>query len=80
MHLSHSSLFILSAIASKDKAVAVIDFPGAFLNSVMPEVRDHVVLMRLNKIFTSVLVKIDLGYSMYVQKNGICVVRRKKAL
>ena len=52
--LSTSSLFILSAIASKDKAVAAIDFPGAFLNSVMPEVGDHVVLMRLNKFLTSV--------------------------
>ena len=66
--LSTSSLFILSAIASKDKAVAAIDFPGAFLNSVMPEVGDLVVLMRLNKFLTSVLVKIDPSYSTYVQK------------
>ena len=78
--LSTSSLFKLSAIASKDKAVAAIDFPGAFLNSVMPEVGDHVVLMRLNKFLTSVLVQIDPSYSTYVQKNGTCVVRLKKAL
>ena len=73
--LSTSSLFILSAIASKDKAVAYIDFPGAFLNSVMTEVGDHVVLMRFNKFFTSVLVKIDPNYTTYVQKNGTCIVR-----
>ena len=46
----------------------------------MPGVGDHVVLMILNKIFTSVLVKIDLNYTTYVQKSGPCVVRLKKAL
>ena len=74
--LSTSSLFILSAIASQKKAIAVVDFPGAFLNSVMPEVGDHVVLMRLNKFLTSVLIQIDPTYSTYVQKNGSCVVRQ----
>ena len=69
--LSTSSLFILSAIASKDKAVAYIDFPGAFLNSVMTEV----VLMRFNKFLTSILVKIDPNNTTYVQKNGTCIVR-----
>ena len=49
--LSTSSLSILSATASKDKAVAAIDFPGAFLDSVMPEVGHHIVLMRLKKFF-----------------------------
>ena len=78
--LSTSSLSILSATAFKDKAVAAIDFPGAFLDSVMPEVGHHIVLMRLNKFLTSVLVKIDPSYSTYVQKNGTCVVRLKKAL
>ena len=78
--LSTSSLFILSSIASRGKSVAAIDFPGAFLNSVMPDTGDHVVIMRLNKFLTSVLVKIDQNYSMYVQKNGTCVVRLKRAL
>ena len=78
--LSTTSLLILSAIASRNRAVAAIDFPGAFLNSDMPDSGDHVVLMRLNKFLTSVLVKIDPTYSTYVQSNGTCVVRLKKAL
>ena len=28
--------------ANPFNAIAPVDFPGAFLNSVMPEVRDHV--------------------------------------
>ena len=46
----------------------------------MPEVGDHVVSMRLNKFLTSVLIQIDPTYSTYVQKNGSCVVRLRKAL
>ena len=46
----------------------------------MPEEGKHVVLMRLNKFLTSVLIRIDPTYSTYVQKNGTCVVRLKKAL
>ena len=80
--LSTSSLFMLLATASKDKAVAAIDFPRALLNSMpeIPDVGDHVDLIGLNKFHTSVLVKIDPSYSTYVQKNGTCVVRFKKAL
>ena len=46
----------------------------------MPEVGDHDVLMRLNKVLTSALIRIDPTYSMYVQKNGSRVVRLRKAL
>ena len=46
----------------------------------MPEEGKHVVLMRLNKFLASVLIRIDPTYSKYVQKNGTCVVRLKKAL
>ena len=79
--VSTSSVFLVAAIAaSRNNAVACIDFPGAFLNSDMPEVGNHVVLMRLNKLLTSILIKIDPLYIKYVQTNGTCVVRLKKAL
>ena len=65
----------LSLAASSNRAVACIDLPGAFLNVDMPEEGNHVVLMRLNKFLTSVLIRIDPTYSKYVQKNGTCVVR-----
>ena len=76
-----TSVFIVAAIAAKEnRAVAAIDFPGAFLNSVMPEKGDHVVLMRLNKFLTYVLIQIDPTFSKYVQANGTCVVRLNKVL
>ena len=79
--VSTSSVFLLAALAaSNNRAVACIGFPGAFLNVDMPEVGKYVVLMRLNKFLTSVLIRIDPTYSTYVQNNGTCVVRLKKAL
>ena len=47
--VSITSAFIAAAIAaSENRAVATIDFPGAFLNSELPLDGDHAVLMRLN--------------------------------
>ena len=70
--------FLAAAIAAR--SVAAIDFPGAFLNSVMPEEGDHAVLMSLKKFLTSVLISIDPSFSTYVQSDGASVVRLKKAL
>ena len=71
-------MFLVVALAaSNNRAVACIDFPGAFLNVDMPEVGKHVVLMELNKFLISVLIRIDPTYSTYVQNNGTCVVDRK---
>ena len=67
--VSTSSVFLIAAsAASSNRAVACIDFPGAFLNVDMPEEGKHVVLMRLNKFLTSVLIRIDRTYSTYVHK------------
>ena len=78
---STTSVFLVAALAaSNDRALACIDFPGAFLDVDMPVVGKHVVVMRLNKVLTSVLIRIDPTYSTYVQNNGTCVVRLKKAL
>jgi hypothetical protein len=75
------SVFMVAAIAAAEsRAVAKVDFPGAFLNSVMPTEGDHQVVMRLNKFLTNVLVAIDPSYQKYVRKDGTCVVRLKKAL
>ena len=55
---STSGVFILTAIAARqNRAVATVDFPGAFLNSDMPLTGDHVVHMRLNKQLTAALIK-----------------------
>ena len=61
---STSSVFILTAIAARqNRAVATVDFLGAFLNSDMPLTGDHVVYMRLNKQLTAALIKIDATYN-----------------
>ena len=75
-----SSVFMVAAIAATEgRAVATIDFPGAFLHSEMPD-DDKPVLMRLNKFETKVLIAIDPSFKQYVLKNGTCVVKLKRAL
>jgi hypothetical protein len=79
--VSTGAILIVAAIAAKEnRAVGSIDWPGAFLNSPMPQDGDHMVLMRLNKFLTSVLVEINPSYEKFVNKNGTCVVRLNKAL
>ena len=78
---STTSVFILTTIAAKqNRAVATIDFPGAFLNSDMPLTGDHVVYMRLSKQLTNSLIEIDPTYNNYLNNNGTCIVKLKKAL
>ena len=79
--VSTTSVFIVAAIAAmENRAVATIDFPGAFLNSDMPLDGDHVVFMRINKYLTNVLTSLDPSYKKFVNANGTCVVKLKKAL
>ena len=67
VHQLQLALFLIAALAaSSNGAVACIDFPGAFLNVDMPVEGKHVVLMRLSKFSTSVLIRIDSTYSTYV--------------
>ena len=46
----------------------------------MPLEGDHVVYMRINKYLTNVLTNIDKSYQKFVNPNGTCVVKLKKAL
>jgi hypothetical protein len=78
--VSTSAVFIIAGIAAMERrAVATVDFPGAFLYSEMPE-DGPPIFMRLNKFETMVLVHIDETYKKYVQKNGTCIVQLKRAL
>ena len=79
--VSTTSVFIVAAIAAgENRAVATIDFPGAFLNSDMPLDGEHAVLMRLNIYFSNILVSINKSYQKYVNEIGTVVVKLKKAL
>ena len=70
---------VAAIAATEGRAVATIDFPGAFLHSEIPD-DDKPVLMRLNKFETKVLIAIDPSFKQYVLKNGTCVVKLKRAL
>jgi Reverse transcriptase (RNA-dependent DNA polymerase) len=79
--VSSTSVFIVAAIAAKqNRAVAAIDFPGAFLNSNMPLEGDHVVFVRINKYLTNVLSSIEPSYKKFVNANGTCVAKLKGAI
>ena len=76
---STSSVFILTAIAARQKrAATTVDFPGAFLNSDMPLTGDHVVYMRLNKQLTAALIEIDAAYNKYMNNNGNVLSKLRK--
>ena len=78
---STSSIFMIAALAAREgRAVATIDFPGAFLNSDMPSEGDHEVLMRLNRYLSGILIGIDPSYKKYLNSNNTIIVRLKKAL
>jgi hypothetical protein len=75
--VSTSSVFTIQAIAAREtRAVATVNFPGAYLNSDMPTDGEPV-MMSLDPYMTEVLIKIEPSYRKYVNSNGTCVVRVK---
>lgn len=61
-------MFICAGIAAQEgRSVAVIDFPGAYLNSEMPEGKMPI-YMKLNKFLTMVLCKIDNKYGTRMER------------
>ena len=78
--VSTSSVFMVAAIAAVEKrSVCVIDFPGAYLNSPLPE--DHPnVYMRIDKELSAIACKIVPGFQEYIREDGSSVVKLKKAL
>lgn len=78
---STTSVFMVAGIAAEERrAVAHVDFPGAFLNAKMPSDDGKAVYMRLNKFESMVLVKIDPTYHKFIDKTGRITVRLKRAL
>ena len=71
---------MVAAIAAMEgRSAAVIDFPGAYLNSYLPA--DHpTVFMRLDKELVKVACDIDSKYKQYIREDGTVVVKLLKAL
>jgi hypothetical protein len=73
--VSTSSVFLVATVAAKEKrAVATVDFPGAYLNSDLPK-DGQKVFMRLDPHMTGVLVKLDQKYKSYVNQDGTVIVQ-----
>mmetsp|Transcript_19348 Transcript_19348/g.48397 ORF Transcript_19348/g.48397 Transcript_19348/m.48397 type:complete len:547 (+) Transcript_19348:1560-3200(+) len=78
--VSSDSLKLMSAIAARDgMATGTVDFPGAFLNCVMPREGPQTYI-RLNKFLTGVMVSIDARFARFVGTSGTMVARLNKAL
>jgi Reverse transcriptase (RNA-dependent DNA polymerase) len=78
--VSTQATFTVAGIAaSEGRAVATVDFPGAFLNSEIPD-DSPPVLVKLGKIETKILCKIDPMYKEFVRPDGTMVVKLKRAL
>jgi hypothetical protein len=80
--VSTTSVFIIAGIAAREgRAVATVDFPGAYLHADLPDDGGPPVLMRLNRYETGVLVAHAPEYKRDVHpKTGTLVVQLKKGL
>jgi hypothetical protein len=79
--VSTTTVMTVAAIAGhENRAVATLDFTGAFLYADMPNDRQRATLVRLGQFLTRILVKLDSNYEKYVRFDGTCVVVLDKAL
>ena len=74
-----SVLTIAAIAAAEGREVVVIDIGGAFLNADMTPT-GVVVHMRLDRIMSSMLIKIDPSYEQFLESNGSMLVQLDKAL
>jgi hypothetical protein len=75
-----ANVFAMAAMAAREKRVeATVDIGGAYVNASMIE-SGVIVHMRLDKIMTSILVKIDPSFAEFVAEDGSSVVQLDKAL
>ncbi len=75
-----ANVFAMAALAAREKrVVATVDIGGAYLNASMEE-SGAIVHMRLDKVMTDILVKIDPKFEKFVAEDGSSVVQLDKAL
>jgi len=75
-----SALFIVGTVAAHERrAIATIDFPGAYLNARMPNDQAPV-YMRLDRALAEELVTLDNSYRNYLTDKKQIIVKLEKAL
>ena len=75
-----ANVFAMAALAAREnRVVATVDIGGAYLNASMVE-SGVIVHMRLDKVMTGILVKIDPKFKEFMAEDGSSVVQLDKAL
>jgi len=75
-----ANVFAMAALAAREKrVVATVDMCGTYFNASMEEL-GVIVHMRLDKIMTEILVKIDPKFKKFVAVDGSSFVQLDKAL
>ena len=72
-----TSILLMAGLAARERrAVATVDFPGAYLNAVMK----GTVTVKLNSQLSSILCEINSEYENYLCDDGTLLLKLKKAL
>ena len=75
-----ANVFAMAALAVREnRVVKTVDIGGAYLNASMAE-SGVIVHMRLDKVMTTIVVKIDPKFAEFVTEDGSSVVQLDKAL
>jgi hypothetical protein len=75
-----ANVFAMAALAAREKrVVTTVDIGGAYLNESMEE-SGVIVHMRLDKVKTDILVKIDPEFEKFLAEDGSSVIQLNKAL
>jgi hypothetical protein len=78
--ISTMSALVIATIAAKEsRHVAIIDIPGAYLQTELPT-DSPPIHMHLDPTMTSFLIKIDPSFQKYVRPNGSSIVQLTRAL
>jgi hypothetical protein len=69
---------MITAIAAKERRkVVTVDIAGAYVNA---DIGDEEVLMKLDRLMTTILCEIDPKYIQFLNDDGTMIVQLKKAL
>ena len=72
-----SSIFIMAGLAAREgRAVATVDFPGAYLNAPMK----GTVTVRMNRYLANILCDVNNDYSNYLCDDGCLLLKLQRAL
>ena len=72
------SIYMIAAIAAREnRKIVTLDITGAYLNA---DIEGEDVYMLLDDLSTAILLQIEPNYKEFVQYNGTCIVKLKKAL